>query len=101
MRTIRGVKRSRIALLGILLPLLAACSKTTTVTERRDFRAPGGSAVDVEERWGIAKPVKDFFVGLVEITVDALFLREGVFLFLCAWAVVLSAIVTFVLRDVD
>ena len=81
MRTVRGMKRSRIALSGIILPLLAGCSKTTTVTERRDRRAPGGSSVEVEERWGIAEPARKLF----EFYLDAMFLQDGVLPFLIVW----------------
>ena len=74
------VKRLQLAAVATVTLLISGCSRVTTVSERRDYKSPGGKSIEMTESWALP--------GFLKNLISYLLFEEGVVVALSSWLVV-------------
>jgi uncharacterized protein YceK len=55
------VKRLQLAAVTTVTILISGCSRVTAVSERRDYKSPGGKSIEMTESWALPGFLKSFW----------------------------------------
>jgi hypothetical protein len=80
------VKRLQLAAVAAVTLLVSGCSRVTTVSERRDYKSPGGKSIEMTESWALPGFLKNF--------ISDLLFEDGVVVAFFAWVFVVSIVGT-------
>jgi hypothetical protein len=96
------VKRLQLAAVATVTLLISGCSRVTTVSERRDYKSPGGKSIEVTENWALPGFLKSFLSFLVRL-LDSAFYQHGGENFIVAWVLIgiFVAIGAFIMAILD